>query len=52
MNWNNSKWIGLLLALTLVFTAAIRIRLLAVPLERDEGEYAYAGQRILLGVPR
>jgi len=51
MNWNNSKWIGLLLALTLVFTAAIRIRLLAVPLERDEGEYAYAGQLILQGVP-
>src|SRR6266496_4894308 len=30
---------------------AIRIRLLGVPLERDEGEYAYAGQLILQGVP-
>ena len=30
---------------------AIRIRLLEVPLERDEGEYAYAGQLILQGVP-
>lgn len=30
---------------------AIRIRLLAIPLERDEGEYAYAGQLILQGVP-
>ena len=30
---------------------AIRIRLLEVPLERDEGEYAYAGQLILQGIP-
>jgi 4-amino-4-deoxy-L-arabinose transferase-like glycosyltransferase len=32
-------------------TSAIRIRLLSVPLERDEGEYAYAGQLILQGIP-
>src|SRR5947207_458100 len=30
---------------------AIRTRLLGIPLERDEGEYAYAGQLILQGVP-
>jgi len=30
---------------------AIRIRLLGIPLERDEGEYAYAGQLMLEGVP-
>ena len=30
---------------------AIRIRLLGFPLERDEGEYAYAGQLILQGIP-
>lgn len=30
---------------------AIRIRLLAIPLERDEGEYAYAGQLIMQGIP-
>ena len=29
----------------------VRLRLLQVPLERDEGEYAYAGQLILQGVP-
>src|SRR6185369_5155610 len=28
-----------------------RLRLAGVPLERDEGEYAYAGQLILQGVP-
>ena len=41
----------LFLILVLVFTAAIRFHLADVPLERDEGEYAYAGQLILQGVP-
>ena len=38
---------------TIVFTLviAIRIHLLRIPLERDEGEYAYAGQLILQGIP-
>jgi 4-amino-4-deoxy-L-arabinose transferase-like glycosyltransferase len=39
------------LALILFATALIRIHLLPVPLERDEGEYAYAGQLILQGIP-
>ncbi|MBA2431198.1 MAG: hypothetical protein H0V56_03690, partial [Chthoniobacterales bacterium] len=43
-------WLALL-ALTLVVVLAIRVRLLEVPLERDEGEYAYAGQLLLQGVP-
>jgi hypothetical protein len=30
---------------------AIRIRLMGIPLERDEGEYAYAGQLMLQGIP-
>ncbi len=30
---------------------AIRVRLMGMPLERDEGEYAYAGQLMLQGVP-
>ncbi len=38
-----------LLVLTVIFTALVRIRLLDAPLERDEGEYAYAGQLILKG---
>jgi len=38
-----------LLAITLA--ALVRLRLADVPLERDEGEYAYAGQLILKGVP-
>src|SRR6478672_13124445 len=39
------------LGLILLFVVAVRIRVLPVPLERDEGEYAYAGQLILEGIP-
>jgi Dolichyl-phosphate-mannose-protein mannosyltransferase len=39
-------WVALIVA----FTAAVRIRLLDVPLERDEGEFAYVGQLLLQGV--
>lgn len=35
----------------LVIVAAARLRLLDFPLERDEGEYAYAGQLMLQGIP-
>ncbi|MGA2854084.1 MAG: glycosyltransferase family 39 protein [Verrucomicrobiota bacterium] len=35
----------------LLFAGFIRVRLLNMPLERDEGEYAYAGQLILQGIP-
>ncbi|MFH1278027.1 MAG: glycosyltransferase family 39 protein [Candidatus Eisenbacteria bacterium] len=41
----------LVLILVVLLAAAIRGRLLDVPLERDEGEYAYAGRLILEGVP-
>ena len=42
-------WI--MLAVLLLFVVAVRVRLLDIPLERDEGEYAYLGQLILQGVP-
>jgi 4-amino-4-deoxy-L-arabinose transferase-like glycosyltransferase len=35
----------------LVTVAVARLRLLNFPLERDEGEYAYAGQLMLQGIP-
>jgi hypothetical protein len=41
----------LLVGLTLLFVLVVRVRLRDMPLERDEGEYAYAGQLILQGVP-
>ncbi|HUB83654.1 MAG TPA: glycosyltransferase family 39 protein [Bryobacteraceae bacterium] len=39
------------LMVVLAATALIRIRLISTPLERDEGEYAYAGQLMLQGIP-
>jgi hypothetical protein len=48
---NFNFWIAIIgLVLVIAIVAAIRIRLLTVPLERDEGEYAYAGQLILKGI--
>src|ERR1043166_3122458 len=41
----------IVLALVLLFVAVIRLRLREMPLERDEGEYAYAGQLLLQGIP-
>ena len=41
----------LLVGLTILFVVFVRVRLREMPLERDEGEYAYAGQLMLQGVP-
>ena len=41
---------GVLLLIIVLF-GSIRYRLRAMPLERDEGEYAYGGQLLLQGVP-
>ncbi len=46
-NW--TTW-GLLL-IVLSLAAWLRWHLLSVPLERDEGEYAYGGQLLLQGIP-
>jgi hypothetical protein len=42
-------WVAV--ALIVAAAAIVRLRLLGIPLERDEGEYAYAGQLILQGIP-
>lgn len=39
------------LIIVIGFFAFVRVRLSTMPLERDEGEYAYAGQLILHGIP-
>jgi dolichyl-phosphate-mannose-protein mannosyltransferase len=46
-----TAWPWICLGLILLFVVAVRIRFLSVPLERDEGEFAYAGQLILEGIP-
>jgi len=43
-------WYVLAIALFAI-ALGIRLRLLSMPLERDEGEYAYAGQLMLQGIP-
>jgi hypothetical protein len=40
-----------LLAAAMIFAIYVRVRLREFPLERDEGEFAYAGQLLLQGVP-
>jgi len=44
-------WGWVIICGILMFVAAIRFRLREMPLERDEGEFAYAGQLFLHGVP-
>jgi len=45
------NWAWLTVVLTLLLVLTVRMRLRDMPLERDEGEYAYAGQLILQGTP-
>ena len=40
-----------ILTFVILFIVIIRLRLLSIPLERDEGEFAYMGQLILQGIP-
>ena len=42
-------WVVVLLVM--LAAGLLRWRLLDIPLERDEGEYAYAGQLMLQGIP-
>ncbi|MDD5759713.1 MAG: glycosyltransferase family 39 protein [Desulfobulbaceae bacterium] len=46
-----SNWSWLPLVIIVIGSAYLRWHLLDVPLERDEGEYAYGGQLLLQGVP-
>ncbi len=46
----NSYLCWLAVLIIILTSGVIRFRLLDVPLERDEGEYAYAGQLILEGI--
>jgi 4-amino-4-deoxy-L-arabinose transferase-like glycosyltransferase len=45
------RWAQIAIVLVILLIAGIRFRLRDFPLERDEGEYAYAGQLILEGIP-
>jgi 4-amino-4-deoxy-L-arabinose transferase-like glycosyltransferase len=45
------RWPVLVVVVVIVFFSLIRLRLRNMPLERDEGEYAYVGQLMLQGIP-
>jgi hypothetical protein len=47
----NKHWTWWFMVAVLVLMATVRLRLLNFSLERDEGEYAYAGQLMLQGIP-
>jgi Dolichyl-phosphate-mannose-protein mannosyltransferase len=51
MTETQSRWPRWFFFAVLALVALARLRLLDFPLERDEGEYAYAGQLILQGFP-
>jgi len=46
---DENLWLWLLAGATLAIVCLVRLRLLGVALERDEGEYAYIGQQLLKG---
>ena len=50
LNSSDYSWLA---ALILIFALVgfVRLRLVSIPLERDEGEYAYGGQLLLQGIP-
>jgi len=45
------RWAMAALVVTVLLVIVVRVRVLQIPLERDEGEYAYAGQLLLEGIP-
>src|SRR5664279_2208942 len=49
--FRHRHWVRWFVVATILPVAVVRLRLLNLPLERDEGEYAYAGQLMLQGVP-
>jgi hypothetical protein len=46
-----ATWLSAVAVIVVLLTIVVRVRRLDIPLERDDGEYAYAGQLILQGVP-
>src|SRR5580692_4874028 len=49
-SWTTYWCVSALLVVMVLF-AFVRVRLRDMPLERDEGEYAYVGQLMLQGIP-
>src|SRR5450830_359041 len=50
LTWVNTA-LFIIAGLVVILCIYVRFRLLSVPLERDEGEFAYFGQLMLKGIP-
>ena len=50
-SWFTQNWSWVVVGVLVLLVLVVRIRLREMPLERDEGEYAYAGQLMLQGIP-
>ncbi len=50
LSGSGRRWPVVALVVVIVFFSLIRFRLRNIPLERDEGEYAYVGQLMLQGI--
>src|SRR5246127_2727800 len=50
-SWLKRHWGLLIVAAVILLMACVRFRTRDFFLERDEGEYAYAGQLMLQGIP-
>jgi hypothetical protein len=51
LRWITTAGLLVVALATIGLVVYVRVRLASIPLERDEGEYAYAGQLILDGIP-
>ena len=49
LKYRNAWTAGVILLV--LMSVGVRLRMLSIPLERDEGEYAYMGQIMLQGIP-
>jgi 4-amino-4-deoxy-L-arabinose transferase-like glycosyltransferase len=47
--YNKDSYSWMVISIVILFVTIVRLRLLGLPLERDEGEYAYMGQLLLNG---
>ena len=47
-----ARWILAAAVLAVLSVVALRVHLADLPMERDEGEYAYGGQLLLRSTPR
>ena len=48
---NRKNLVWFVIVFIVILTSAIRLRMLDIPLDRDEGQYAYIAQLLMEGIP-